>query len=73
MASNSLSKSIMANADAMMGITKISRNEVTSIIQTKRGSLLIVMPGVLIVRMVTMLFSPEATELIPVASKPKAQ
>ena len=49
----------------MTGIAKISRNEVTSVIQTNSGIRNSVIPGARMFRIVTMKFSPEAIEATP--------
>ena len=53
-------------APARTGITMISRNAVISQVQTNMGIFIRVMPGALMLKMVTMMLIAPSTEEIPI-------
>ena len=57
----------------MIGIAKMIRNEVTSVIHTKTGMRKSVIPGARMLIIVTMKLKPPAIDATPKIRSPKAQ
>ena len=60
------------SATVMTGMANSNRNCVTSVIQVNTGSLNQVMPGARRLSTVTMRFTAETSDAIPVMSRPRA-